>query len=137
MASNVFLDSNGWVALLHANDALHSRADAAMRAIGGDRRKLVLTDYIIAETGNALSRRHGRSRFVDAVKQLRRSDNAEIVFVDPPLLDEAIALYQQSADKSWGLVDCTSFILMRQLGVSDAFTSDRHFEQAGFHCLLA
>ncbi|NDC54572.1 MAG: PIN domain-containing protein, partial [Planctomycetia bacterium] len=30
-----------------------------------------------------------------------------------------------------------SFEVMRQHGVRDALTSDRHFKQAGFNCLLS
>jgi hypothetical protein len=36
----------------------------------------------------------------------------------------------------WGLVDCVSFVIMRSLGIREAFTADRHFEQAGFVALL-
>jgi predicted nucleic acid-binding protein len=28
-------------------------------------------------------------------------------------------------------VDCTSFIVMKEHGISEAFTNGRHFEQAG------
>jgi predicted nucleic acid-binding protein len=34
------------------------------------------------------------------------------------------------------MVDCANFVVMADLGIRDAFTSDRHFEQAGFRCLL-
>jgi uncharacterized protein len=39
-------------------------------------------------------------------------------------------------DKTWGLVDCASFVVMSERGVMEAFTTDRHFDQAGFACLL-
>ena len=52
------------------------------------------------------------------------------------LLSRALSEYSQHADKSWGLVDCASFLVMRDLGISEAFTSDSHFEQAGFKVLL-
>ncbi len=39
-------------------------------------------------------------------------------------------------DKEWGLVDCVSFVTMNQLGITEALTTDRHFEQAGFVALL-
>jgi predicted nucleic acid-binding protein len=52
------------------------------------------------------------------------------------LLDRALALYHQHADKSWTLTDCISFVIMRDLNVTDALTGDEHFEQAGFIALL-
>jgi predicted nucleic acid-binding protein len=33
-------------------------------------------------------------------------------------------------------VDATSFIIMEQLGLQEALTTDHHFEQAGFIRLL-
>jgi predicted nucleic acid-binding protein len=32
-------------------------------------------------------------------------------------------------------VDCTSFEMMRELGIHNAFTFDRHFAEQGFTCL--
>ncbi len=40
------------------------------------------------------------------------------------------------ADKEWSLVDCASFVVMQQRGLTEALTTDRHFEQAGFVRLL-
>jgi len=44
----------------------------------------------------------------------------------------SMSLLQQYTDKEWSLVDAASFVVMRQLGISEAFTSDHHFSQAGF-----
>ena len=46
-------------------------------------------------------------------------------------------MYEARADKTWGLVDCASFIVMADAGIQEAFTSDHHFEQAGFRRLLS
>ncbi len=51
-------------------------------------------------------------------------------------MERALLLYSDRPDKAWGLVDCASFIVMKDEGITDAFTIDRHFEQAGFTCLL-
>lgn len=51
-------------------------------------------------------------------------------------MDEAIALFTDRPDKSWGLTDCISFVVMQRFGATDALTADRHFEQAGFTALL-
>jgi predicted nucleic acid-binding protein len=45
-------------------------------------------------------------------------------------------LFESRSDKEWGLTDYTSFVIMRQLGLSGALTADRHFPQAGFRALL-
>jgi len=64
---------------------------------------------------------------------------AEPIFLDTvgwiALLNAADVLHAV-ADKTWGLVDCVSFVVMRDEGISSAFTNDRHFQQGGFRCLL-
>jgi predicted nucleic acid-binding protein len=44
-------------------------------------------------------------------------------------------LLQQRPDKEYSLVDATSFVLMRALGIERAFTFDAHFAQEGFEVL--
>jgi hypothetical protein len=65
-----------------------------------------------------------------------QSPSSRLVRVDEGLFQRALELYGQVTDKTWGLVDCASFVVMRDQEIVDALTSDRHFEQAGFHCLL-
>lgn len=59
-----------------------------------------------------------------------------MVFVTPALMERALLLYSDRPDKAWGLVDCASFVVMSDERISEVFTTDRHFEQAGFTCLL-
>ena len=59
-----------------------------------------------------------------------------VVRVDKEIFGEAWRLYSERLDKEWSFTDCTSFIVMNSMGLTDAFTSDHHFEQAGFNILL-
>jgi uncharacterized protein len=52
------------------------------------------------------------------------------------LFGEGMDLYNRRFDKDWGLTDCTSFLTMRDKGITDALTTDEHFRQAGFNALL-
>ena len=36
-------------------------------------------------------------------------------------------------DKDFSLVDCASFVVMRELRINPALTLDAHFGQMGFH----
>ena len=60
----------------------------------------------------------------------------EIVSLSEQLYTQAFQLYCQRLDKEWGLVDCISFILMQERGITEALTADEHFQQAGFRVLL-
>jgi len=45
-------------------------------------------------------------------------------------------LYRSRPDKGYSLVDCISMQTMRQEGLTEALTNDRHFEQQGFRALF-
>jgi hypothetical protein len=51
-------------------------------------------------------------------------------------IDAGLRLYAARPDKSWSLTDCISFGVMRAMGLTEALTGDRDFEQAGFVRLL-
>ncbi len=71
--------------------------------------------------------------FITGVKS---SPHVDIVHVDPTLDAQAWQLFSERPDKEWSLVDCTNFVIMQQRGLFEAFTTDHHFEQGGFVCLL-
>jgi hypothetical protein len=136
MASSIFLDTNGWLSLLNSTESMHAEADRFWREFVRSKRPFVLTDWVVAETGNGLARFSRKGQFRDALNRILQNPRGEIVFVDDVLMGLALDYFARYADKSWGLVDCASFVVMQQRGITEAFTSDRHFEQAGFACLL-
>lgn len=132
----IFLDANGWVALLNAREQLHPEANRKWQEYGRSGFSTVVTDWVIAETGNGLARSTLRLEFVESVRRFSNNPSFRIVPVTESLRQRALELYARRPDKTWGLVDCASFVVMSDHEITDAFTTDRHFEQAGFSCLL-
>jgi predicted nucleic acid-binding protein len=132
----VFLDTAGCMAILNASEPGHAEASRSFRELGARGVTIVLTDWIVAETGNGLARTAARGRFASAARLMLASRRVELVYVDSALMGRGLALYERRADKGWGLVDCVSFEVMRERGMTEAFTNDRHFGQAGFRSLL-
>src|SRR5206468_12200235 len=56
----------------------------------------------------------------------------ERVSVEPPVFDAAWSLFIERTDKPWSFTDCTSFVLMENLGIRQAVAFDANFRQAGF-----
>ncbi len=52
------------------------------------------------------------------------------------LFDRGVDLFRRRHDKDWSMTDCISFALMEDEGMTQALTTDHHFEQAGFTILL-
>ncbi len=44
--------------------------------------------------------------------------------------------YIAHKDKTWGMVDCVLFVVMRERGMVDALTNDKDFARAGFDALM-
>jgi len=131
--SVVFADAFYFVARLNRRDQHHEHVLEFSR---GFRARLLTTDWILMEVADALAESQCRGRVREWVHHLRQSAACEIVPASRELLDRALELYHQHSDKEWTLTDCTSFVIMREQGVSEALTGDKHFEQAGFVALL-
>lgn len=133
---SVFLDSNGLIALLNSVDWLQEGAEKVFAELNLTNRSYVTTDWILAETGNGLARSSGREIFSIAARKMLVDVRYHVIFVNDELFLDGLNRYQNRHDKKWGLIDCMNFEVMEAAGLKDAFTADRHFEQAGFHCLL-
>jgi predicted nucleic acid-binding protein len=125
----IFVDTLFIVALINKRDQYHQIA--LNLAEQYENCPLITTDAIFLESGNKLSANY-RNEVVELIEQFLASDEIDVIRLTPELFDESLRLYKKHQDKSWGLVDCFSFVVMNQHKVSQALTFDRHFIQAGF-----
>jgi hypothetical protein len=98
--------------------------------------KMLTTEAVLTEIGNALSRTQWRRIAVETIKALRNDPDVEIISVDASLFDRDFQLYSSRPDKEWGMTDCISFVVMQERGIFEALTTDHHFQQAGFRAIL-
>lgn len=135
---DLFADTSGWGHLIDQTQCYHSMAANIYRMARQQGRKVITTNYIIAELVALLtSPLHvQRPLMISFIEGLKTSPYVEIVNVDSRLDEEAWQLPRSVQDKEWSLVDCASFVIMKHRGISEALTSYHHFEQGGFVCLL-
>lgn len=129
----IFIDTSYFLALVNNRDKYHQVAKAVAAQVQSP---FVTSDAVLFELGNALAKPPHRQIGILALKQIQNDSEIEIVPISSDLLAETIALYQSRPDKTWGLTDCSSFIIMQQRQLEEALTTDKHFEQAGFKRLL-
>lgn len=132
----VFVDTSYVIALFVTRDEHHAAARGLASAMVRARTRLVTTHAVLLEVGNALARPPYRSAALAILQALESDPAAEIVPVTEGRYAQARALYAARPDQGWGLTDCVSFVVMREFGLTDALTADRHFEQAGYRALL-
>jgi predicted nucleic acid-binding protein len=130
----MLLDTSGIFSLLDQGEPTHERAVAAYIAFVGRR---LTHDWVLAELSPLATRRGLPQGPVLAYLNRVVSDpDVEVVWVDRALYSRAVALLLARPDKSYSLCDAVSFVLMRDRGLTDALTTDKHFEQEGFRRLL-
>jgi uncharacterized protein len=129
----VFADSFHFLALLNDNERAHRRAVLEHRRTW---QNMATTDCVILEVGDALSHPRDRDDFLALLESFNRDSRIKIVRLTPELLGRGVQLFRDRLDKSWPLTDCISFVVMKDEGIKDALTGDKHFEQAGFTALL-
>jgi predicted nucleic acid-binding protein len=131
-----FVDTAGWLAFANSDDALHAGARQVMRRLRLEGTRLLTTEFVLIEMADALASSRTRRHAVDFIDGLRHWSMLEIAPASSHLLGEGWDLYSRRPDKDWSLTDCISFAVMTDRGIAQAFTSDHHFEQAGFGILL-
>lgn len=136
MAREVFLDTAYAIALSSRTDAFHSKALEVAKQLKIDSTKLVTTRAVLLEIGNALAGQRFRTGAVKLLDALENDPSVGIVPLTENLYTQAFALYKARPDKEWGLVNCLSFVVMRERKISDELTTDAHFQQAGYTALL-
>jgi predicted nucleic acid-binding protein len=132
----VFLDTSYAIALSVSNDEHHERAIKLAEHLEAKGPGLVTTRAIILEIGNALAGLRYRKAAVQLLDAVENDPKIEIIPITEELYARAFELYWNRPDKEWGLIDCISFIVMDEHGITDALTADDHFRQAGFRVLL-
>lgn len=136
-AKAVFIDTVGWIALVHRHDNLHQRTTQVYRTLGRILR--VTTDAVLIETCNAFSKTPLRPlalALMDKIREAKQVGVLEIIHADKKLIEQGWELFKNRMDKEWSLTDCISLVVMENRGITEAITSDHHFEQAGFEKLL-
>ena len=129
----MLLDTSRLLCCLDTADARHGDSVGLFRSA-----PVRLThSYVLSELiPLCRARRVDRARALVFMGDLLDGPHVEIVWVDESLHRAAMALLHDRSDKGYSLCDAVSFVLMRRRGITDALTTDRHFEREGFVRLL-
>jgi predicted nucleic acid-binding protein len=127
---NIFVDTAAFLAVLNANDQCHPVAKKAWSEILSSDSNLFSSNYILLETTALLQHRFG----IEALR-LFESDIlpvVEIAWVDETIHKQGMSALLVANRRNLSLIDCTSFEIIRQIGMDEVFTFDPHFREQGF-----
>ena len=132
----IFLDTFYLQALASTGDDAHKQAismAAKLVKFQGITSEMVLTELL-----NALCSR-GEYLRKSAIRLTHRLQNDGRTIIIPQTseqFEQAFGFYQRRLDKGYSLTDCSSMQIMREQGINEILTFDKHFQQEGFRALL-
>ena len=125
-----------FLALKDRNDEHHKKANEIAQYLTEQTRKSgITTDYILDETYTILRERAGHKLAVQFGEEIRQGSRMKIIYLNKELLDKAWYIFKKYKDKDFSFTDCTSFAVMQHYQITQAFTFDKHFQQAGFEMI--
>ena len=133
----VFADAAYWIALTDPRDPWRNQAIEARARLPVNERLVttqeVLTEFLAHMSGKG---QYHRQRAVDAVRAIYNDPDVEVIDQSRQTFFDGLRRYARRPDKEYSLQDCVSMNVMERMGIDDALTNDRHFEQEGFRALM-
>lgn len=126
---DIFVDTSALYALANVLDPHH---EAAARFVRENATPLVASSVVFVETVSLISKRISKAHAVKFGTRLRGSRWLVLHEITDLLHEQAWELFAGHRHERFDMVDATSFVLMKALGVTRAFTFDRDFRAQGF-----
>ncbi len=130
----MLLDTSGLFCLLNKREPDHDRAVAEYATATS--RRITHSGILEELVPLCTTRKSSRELAMAYLLELLEDPRVDVIWIDEPLLRRALALLGARPDKAYSLCDAVSFILMKDRHLTDALTTDKHFEQEGFRRLL-
>lgn len=130
--NSVFIDTGLFLGLLDKEDDQHAKAKSIWSKLEEKNTKLITTNFILDETFTLVRNRIG----VKLLKSFRDSlqESFSVLSIERVTVEDEgnswIWLLRDWPKLSY--TDCTSFAVMKRLGLKRAATFDKHFTLAGF-----
>jgi predicted nucleic acid-binding protein len=133
----LFIDTSGFFSVLLRQDPAHAEAVEYLRKWQESGKYVFTTDYVVDETATLLKVRGAGHVLFRFFQVLDSSKALSLVFVDEDRFRKSRDFLLKHVDHGYSFTDCTSFVLMKERGATDALTKDKHFQEAGFTPLLS
>ena len=128
----LFVDTSAWFAYANRKDRDHATVSAAVTGFDG---RLVTSNFVFDETLSLCLYRLGHAVAERVGAVLLDPDSVDLIRVTPEDEQMAWTLFRNRPDQRYSFTDCTSFALMRRLGIDAALALDEDFRAEGFRVM--
>ena len=130
----IFADTSGFIALMDADDAFHDKAASTWKEYSTQDCCLCTSDYVRLESWALIQRRLGFQAALDFTDLILPS--CSILQVGETDFNSSVNEWRRARRRNLSLVDITSFHVMRNNQITEAFSFDGHFSEEGFEIPL-
>jgi len=130
MSQPVFVDASAWVALTNRRDRNHQEAVQIFRRLLESSTLLITTTWTSYEALTIVKSRLGYSQAERLWDRVKSRAVVDLIWIDEPIERESLKVFWRYKDKMWGVVDCSSLVVMKSVGCRQAFAYDGHFLEA-------
>jgi predicted nucleic acid-binding protein len=129
----VFVDTSALYALMSQRDLNHERAMAQWKQWLKSSVDFTTSNYVIVEASFLIQNRLG----MQALKEFNAValPLMDVYWISEEMHKRAMQILLAANRRRLSLVDCSSFAVMRQLGLNTVFAFDQHFAEQGFTML--
>lgn len=127
----VFFDASGWIAIINLDDRNHAAAEAIYRELLADKVRIVTTNWTVYEALSIIKDKIGYREATALWEVVETVPLVRMVKITDDIEEAGLDLFFRYRDKTWGVVDYTSLIVMELIGCFQALAFDRHFIEAG------
>lgn len=128
----LFVDTSAWFAYANRKDRDHATVSAAVTGFDG---RLVTSNFVFDETLSLCLYRLGQAVAERVGAVLLDPDSVDLIRVTPEDEQMAWTLFRNRSERRYSFTDCTSFALMRRLGIDAALALDEDFRAEGFRVM--
>ncbi|HUL38228.1 MAG TPA: PIN domain-containing protein [Thermodesulfobacteriota bacterium] len=132
MLEDIFVDSSAWIALADKDDSHHKEAASGYPSIFKNRKNLITSNLVIAETYIVLLKELRHEAAIEFLERIKASPRILKICSNEDIETEAEGILAKYIDQDFSYADAVSFVIMKRQKIRKAFCFDKHFVTAGF-----
>jgi len=133
MSEKIFIDSSAFIALYLSDDDFHQPAKKLLEELKEKQIGLVTSNFVLDETYTFLRAKINKKTAIGFAEFLaENTDIIKIIRITVGDEKKAFVYFRTLNGRGVSFTDCSSFALMKRLGLKTVFTFDKDFGKAGF-----
>lgn len=124
----IFVDAGVLFSLVVSSEEHH---EVVQKWYEGNKDQLITSDYCVDELLTLLLARNRSSVALSIGWKIFNEETCRLHFLTPEQIRRAWVVFQAKHTLGWSFTDCTSKVVIEELGVRTAASTDQHFRQFG------